>query len=70
MLIDELIETFEKAKGCRDDNFRRCSWKTCCCCQNYISQEKREEMFNDILMRLKQEKWAQDKIKEMRAEED
>lgn len=65
MQLDELIEVVEKAKGCT------CSTESYICnsCKNYVSPEKREEMYNDILMRLKQEKWAMDKMEEIRVEE-
>lgn len=68
MLIDELIEVVEKQKecvGCIADN------RTYACnfCKNYVSLEKQREMFADIQMRLKQEKWMYDKMEEMKVEE-
>ena len=68
MQVDELLEVVEKQKecvGCIDANRSY----NCKLCKNYVSLAKREEMYNDILMRLKHEKWVQDKTEEMRVEE-
>lgn len=69
MLIDELIKVVEKDRECRKQTELYCFDRVCSECKNYVSPEKREEMYADIQMRLKQEKWARDKMEEMRVEE-
>lgn len=68
MLIEELIEVVGKQKECVGCLGATRSY-ACNHCKNYVSLEKRREMFADIQMRLKQEKWAMDKMEEMRVEE-
>ena len=69
MLIDELIKVVAKDRACRKHTELYCFDRVCSECKNYVSSEKREEMYNDILFHLKHEKWAQDKMEEMRVEE-
>ena len=73
MLVEELIEIVEKKRNCIDCT--GCTFANkllnfnCNRCKNYVSLEKQREMYADIQMRLKQEKWAMDKMEEMRVEE-
>lgn len=70
MLIDELIEVVEKRKTCHSRFFGGvCIDAPCRECIYHIDRQKMEEMYADILFHLKHEKWAQDKMEEMRVEE-
>lgn len=71
MLVDELIEVVEKMDKCSEQRKTAtfCCGKDCADCENCISYEQRKEALTDIQMRLKQEKWARDKMEEMRVEE-
>ena len=69
MLIDELIKVVEKDRECRKQTELYCFDRVCSECRNYVSPEKTEEMYNDILFHLNHEKWAMDKMEEMRVEE-
>lgn len=69
MQLDELIKVVEKERDCLTSSNLYCFDKICAECKYYVSEEKRKEMYADILMRLEQEKWARDKMEEMRVEE-
>ena len=67
MLIDELIEAVEKNRKCLTGE---CPGNVKCSqCEHYVAKDKLKEMYADIQMRLKHEKWARDKMEEMRVEE-
>jgi hypothetical protein len=67
MLIDELIDVVEKKRKCEIDK-ADCN-KDCFTCDCALTVKQVKEMYADIQMRLKHEKWMQDKMKEMRVEE-
>ena len=63
MVVDELLEVVEKQKECVGCIGANRSY-ACNFCKNYVSLEKRREMYNDILVCLKHEKWVQDKMED------
>ena len=67
MLIDELIEVVEKKRKSEIDK-ADCN-KDCFTCDCALTVKQVKEMYADIQMRLKHEKWMQDKMEEMRVEE-
>ena len=69
MQVDELIKVVEKERNCLTSTDLYCFDRLCSECKYYVSQEKRAEMYSDILFHLKHKKWAQDKMEEMRVEE-
>jgi hypothetical protein len=62
MLIDELIEVVEKKRKCEIDK-ADCN-KDCFTCDCALTVKQVKEMYADIQMRLKHEKWMQDKMQD------
>lgn len=68
MLIDELIEVVEKKRKCEIDK-ADCN-KDCFTCDCALTVKQVKEMYADIQMRLKQEKWAKDKMENWDEDDD
>lgn len=67
MQLEELIEVVKKKQSC-DVIIPDCE-RDCDNCEYALTVGQVNEMYADILMRLKQEKWAIDKMEELQTEE-
>lgn len=68
MQLEELIKVVEKNKKCSTGE---CPGNVQCNqCEYYVEKDKLKEMYADIQMRLKQEKWSKDKMENWDEDDD